>query len=413
MKEEKIPAPWSRRRFIKTAAAAGAAFAAAPRASIAQDTVRIGFPFELSGKFVSYGASGKRGAEMALEAFKYQAGGRRIEPLFRDLQSDAQVTVSAMTELVITSGVDFIVGPIASPVVSAAIPIIKQKQPLWVVPGSSSTRLEEELGDQDYFFHTWAYAYHFHASEAAALKAAVGNNKRVAIIYSDDNYGRTHLPYVEKFYGGSGFEIVTKELVRANSTDLNPILTKISRLNASVLIGLVQTTDAVTLAKQVHTRRLNIPFLVGTSYTQLREWQAAVGEAQEGWIGVTTYIPGMERAASKDFPEIFPKLTEWATRFRQKYNIEPDFLDVLNYATTAILLIAIDRAKSADKAKVADELRKLDIDTISGRAKFIPSGGGTKQQAFTDMVVFQRQKGKNVLVYPADIANGSLQPLKA
>jgi branched-chain amino acid transport system substrate-binding protein len=317
-----------------------------------------------------------------------------------------------MTELVVTGGVDFVVGPIASPIVSAAIPIIQQKQPIWVVPGSSSTLLEQELGNENYFFHTWAYAYHFHASEAASLKAALGGKGRVAVIYSDDNYGRTHLPYVEKFYPEQGFEIVAKELVRTNSTDLNPILTKISRLKADVLIGLVQTTDAVTLAKQVHTRRLNIPYLVGTSYTQLREWQGAVGEAQEGWVGVTTYIPGMERAASKDYPEIFPKLTEWASRFRRKYNIEPDFLDVLNYATTAILLIAIARAESGEKSKVADALRKLDIETISGRAKFVPSGGGTKQQTFTEMVVFQRQKETNVLVYPADVATGKLQPLK-
>lgn len=402
----------SRRAFVKAASAAVLSIGGTARTFAQETTVRIGFPFELSGKFVSYGTSGKRGAEMALEAFKYKAGPVQIEPLFRDVQSDPQVTVSAMTELVITSGVDFIVGPIASPIVAAAIPVIKQKRPLWVVPGSSSTRLEEELGAEDFFFHTWSYAYHFHSSEAAALKAALDGKGRVAIIYSDDNYGRTHLPYVEKFYPEQGFEIVTKELVRANSTDLNPILTKIGRTNANVLIGLVQTTDAVTLAKQIHTRRLNIPYLVGTSYTQLREWQAAVGEAQEGWIGVTTYIPGMERPASKDYPEIFPRLTEWAGRFRQRFNIEPDFLDVLNYATTAILLIAIARAGSGNKDKVAEELRKLDIETISGRAKFVPSGGGTKQQTFTNMVVFQRQKDGNVLVYPSDVATGKLMPLK-
>jgi hypothetical protein len=28
------------------------------------------------------------------------------------------------------------------------------------------------------------------------------------------------------------------------------------------------------------------------------------------------------------------------------------------------------------------------------------------------MVVFQRQKGKNVLLYPDDVANGKLVPLK-
>jgi len=39
--------------------------------------------------------------------------------------------------------------------------------------------------------------------------------------------------------------------------------------------------------------------------------------------------------------------------------------------------------------------------------------GGTKNQAFTDMVVFQRQKGQNVVLYPADATNGALVPVKA
>lgn len=403
----------SRRAILKSAAATAVSLGMASRARAADQVVRIGFPFELSGKFVSYGTSGKRGAEMALEAFQYKAGQLRIEALFRDVQSDPQATLSAMTELVIGNGVDFVVGPIASPIVAACVPIVMQKQPVWIVPGSSSTSLEKELGGQDFFFHTWAYAYHFHSSEAAALAAARGGKGRVAVIYSDDNYGRTHLPYVEEFYPRHGFEIVAKELVRANTTDMNPILTKIARTNADILVGLVQTTDAVTLAKQVHTRRLNVPYLVGTSYTQLREWQAAVGEAQQGWVGVTTYIPGMDRPASKDYPKIFPRLTEWAEQFRKHYNVEPDFLDVLNYASTAILLVAIERAGSANKQKVAAELRKLDIETISGRAKFVPSGGGTKQQTFTDMVVFQRQNNENVLVYPPEVATGKLVIVKA
>ncbi len=376
-------------------------------------TVRIGFPFELSGKFVVYGAAGKRGAEMALEAFDYKAGRLKIEPLFRDVQSDPQATISAVTELVVTSGVDYVVGPISSPIVAAAIPVIAQKRPIWLVPGSSSPKLEEEIGQEAFFFHTWAYAYHFHSSEAAALKLYLGDKaKRVAVIYSDDNYGRAHLPYVEKFYAQHGFTIVAKELVRANSTDLNPVLTKISRANADVLIGLVQTTDAVTLAKQIHTRRLKIPYLVGTSYTQLRDWQGAVGEAQEGWLGVTTYIPGMERPASAQYPKIFPRLTEWAQRFRKRFDLEPDFMDVLNYTTTAMLLIAIERAGVDDKEKVADELRKMDIQTLSGRGKFVPSGEGTKQQTFTDMIVFQRQNGQNILLYPKDVAAGTLVPVK-
>lgn len=397
----------SRRSLIKGGSAAALIAATGKQVFAQGKTIQIGFPYELSGRFVAYGAAGKRGSEMAMEAFKYKAGNFTIEPLFRDLQSDAQATVSALTELVVTKKLNYIVGPIASPIVSASISVIKQGRPLWFVPGSTSTTLEDEVGKEDFFFHTFPFAYEYHISEAAALKAALGGKGKIAVIYSDDSYGRTHLPYVEKYYPEAGFQIVAKELIRTNSPDLNPVLTKISREKPDILIGLVQTTDAVTLTKQIHTRRLNIPTLVGTAYTQLDEWQNAVGEAQEGWLGVTTYLPGMDRPASKEFPEIFPKLSEWAAKFKAKYNLEADFLDVANYATTALLLIAIDRAGVDDKEKVTAELRKLDTDTINGRGKYVPSAAGvTKHQAFTDMVVFQRQKGKNVILYPENVATG-------
>lgn len=399
----------TRRTLIKSGSAAALLAASGTRGFAQSKTIQIGLPYELSGKFVAYGAAGKRGSEMALEAFKYKAGNYTIEPLWRDVQSDPQATVSAMTELVVTKKVNFIVGPIASPIVAASIAVFKQGRPLWFVPGSTSTTLETQAGSDDNFFHTFPYAYEYHVAEAEALKQALGGKGKIAVIYGDDSYGRTHLPYVEKYYTAAGFTIVAKELVRTNSPDLNPALTKISREKPDILIGLVQTTDAVTLTKQIHTRRLNVPVLVGTAYTQLAEWQKAVGEAQENWLGVTTYLPGMDRPASKQYPEIFPELKVWAANFKKKYNMDADFLDVCNYATTALLLIGIANANSDDKEKVAAEVRKLDMQTINGRGRFVPSATGlTKQQAFTDLVVFQRRGGKDVVLYPEDVAKGKL-----
>lgn len=371
------------------------------------DTIKIGVPMELSGRFVAYGASGRRGVEMAAEIFGNKVGNSTIEYLYRDVQSEAQATVSAVNELINVQKVDFMIGPVASPIVAATVPPWQQGKPVWIVNGSSSTQLEEIAGPEDNFFHTYPYAYHYHTSEAEALKHYLGEGKKIAVVYSDDNYGRTHLPYVEEFYTKAGFEIVAKEVVRTNSADFNPVLTKVARVKPDILIGLVQTTDAITLAKQVHTRKLDVPYLVGTAYTQLDEWQEAVGEAQEGWLGVTTYLPGVNHPANEEYPELFPSTEEWVKRFRAKYNLEPDFLDIGHYAAMGMLLIALDKA-GGDKTKAADELRKLDVNTVNGRGKFEPTGFGAKQQAFTDMVVFQRQGGKNVVLWPLEAADGKL-----
>lgn len=370
--------------------------------------IRIGVPMELSGRFVAYGASGKRGAEFAAERYGGSVAGKTIELLVRDIQSESQATISVFNELVLKERVNYIVGPIASPTVAAAIPTWKQGKPIWLEPGSTSTKLEDEAGADPEFFHTFPYAYHYHASIAAALKDQVGPGKTVAIVYTDDNYGRTHLPYAQKFLAEAGFKVVAEEIVRTNAPDMNPILTKIIRSKPDILLALLQTTDSVTIAKQIYTRKLSIRYLVGTAATQLDEWQKAVGEAQEGWLGVTTYIPGLKRSASPDFPKLFPALSEWEDLFRTKFGQDPDFEDVGCYASMGLLLIAIDRAGGDDKAKVLAELDKIDVQTILGRAKFEPTASGTKHQAFTDMLVFQRRKDKNVILYPQDVANGRI-----
>lgn len=388
--------------------AAAALFASS--AAVAQDSIKIGVPMELSGRFVAYGASGKRGVELAAEVYGGKVAGKKIELLVRDIQSESQATISVFNELTSKEKVNYIIGPIASPTVAAAIPAWRQSKPLWIVPGSTSTKLEEEAGAEPEFFHTFPYAYHYHQSVATALKDQVPKGEKVAIVYSDDNYGRTHQPYAKKYLTDAGFNIVAEEIVRTNAPDMNPLLTKISRSKPGILLGLVQTTDAVTLTKQIYTRKLPVPYLVGTAATQLDEWQKAVGQAQEGWIGVTTYLPGLKRPGNADYPKLFPSSDEWEAAFVKRFGQEPDFEDAGCYVSAMMLFLAIDKAGTDDKAKVMAELQKLSIqNTLLGEAKFSATPSGTKNQAFTDLVVFQRQNNKNVMLYPKGASSGKIK----
>lgn len=385
--------------------------AAAP--ALAQESIKIGVPMELSGRFVAYGASGKRGVEFAAEVYGGKVAGKKIELLVRDIQSESQTTITVFNELIGKEKVNFVIGPIASPTVAAAIPAWRQGKPIWLVPGSSSTKLEEEAGGEPEFFHTFPYAYQYHHSIAAALKSQLSPGQKVAIVYTDDNYGRTHQPYAKKYLTEAGFEIVAEEIVRTNAADMNPLLTKIARVKPDILLGLVQTTDAVTLTKQIYTRKLPVPYLIGTAATQLDEWQKAVGPAQEGWLGVTTYLPGLRRPGNTEYPKLFPPSEEWEAAFAKKYGQEPDFEDAGCYVTAMLLFLAIDKVGADDKEKVAAELRKMNIpNTLLGTAKFVPTPSGTRQQAFTDMVVFQRENNKNVMLYPPGPTSGKIKVVK-
>jgi branched-chain amino acid transport system substrate-binding protein len=377
-----------------------------------QTPIRIGAILELSGRFVAYGAACKRGIDMATATYGTTVAGRKYEFVFRDVQSEARGTVSAFIELTSTDHIDYVIGPIASPVVAAAIPPWQQTKPLWIVPGSSATELEERAGQEPNFFHTYPYAYHYHHSLAAGLAHYLGPGKKLAMIYSDDSYGRTHVPAVEKYFKAAGFQIIAEEALRTNSLDMTPILTRVARMKPDVLLAVVQTTDAITLTKQAYTMRIKIPFVSALAAVKTPEWQQAVGEAQEGWIGISTFLPNTENwPADKTYPTLFPGTKAWEARFHERYGRDADDNELICYSNAIQLLLAMDKAGSDDKEKVAAALRGLKVTTPMGPAAFEPSEG-TRQQEFADLLVFQRQNGKNIILWPLEAATGKLVSIK-
>ncbi|MBI4082539.1 MAG: ABC transporter substrate-binding protein [Candidatus Lambdaproteobacteria bacterium] len=379
-----------------------------PALGQAQEPIRIGAPFELTGRFAAYGTAGKRGVEMAVDAYGKRVLGRPIEVKYVDVQSNAQVTVSAMTELLEQERVDYVIGPITSGVVSWATPPWRQRKPVWLVPGSSSTRNETELGKEKYFFHPYPWDYDYHASLTAMLKHYIGTGKKLAIVYSDGAYGRAHLPHAKEAFAGAGYRIVLEELVREGAADYSPALLKVRQARPDLLLGLVQTADAILLTKQAKSANVGVPYLVGTVYAALNEWQKATGAAGDGWLSVTSYMPNLKRPGNPKYPKLFPSSDDWEKAFRARYNREPEFLDPLNYVAAVMLFMAIDRAGSIEKDKVVAELEKMDEPTFYGRAKYTKSKGGTLHQAFSAMIVMQRQNGKSVVIYPPEVAKGKL-----
>ncbi len=385
----------------------------------AQESFKIGAPVSLSGRYAAYGIQGKAGIETAIEVWKKvkgdKVGGRPIETIFRDTQSSNQITVSLMNEYIQSDKVHIIIGPDGSNIAAAAVPPWKKlgARPIWMMPGGSSDVIEKEVGDDPYFFHTFAWSYYYHETNVKALKAYVGDKKKVAILYSDGAYGRSHIEDTRLYLKEGGFDIVADELIREGAADFGPTLAKIRARRPDILYTLVQTNDAIQLAKQIQSSRLNVPYLVGTAQTQLREWQDALGDIQTCWTGVTTWVSGLSYPADKREPQLFPSAADFEKMWMAKYNAAPDFLEVGYYITGILALLAGDETKSTDRERLKDWFEKQQYQTPLGDSRFIKSRVAL-HQAFGTMVVFQRDKKANgtidsMIVYPEMAATGKLK----
>ena len=388
----------------------------------AEQELRIGLPMELSGRFVAFGAQIKRGVETAVETWKKVRGdkvaGRDIVLIERDTQSNNATTVSVMGQLINSDKADILIGPGGSDSGAAAVPPWKQAaaRPIWIVPGVSSTVVEKQIGKDPYFFHTFPWTYDYHETIVAGLKQALGTDKKVAIVYSDGAYGRAHIEYARKFLKDAGYNIVDEELIRENAPDFLPSLLKVRAAHPDILYTLVQTNDAVLLAKQIYSARLNIPYLIGTFQATLPEFRNALGDVQDCWTGVNTYVVGLHSKADAKEPKLFPASDEWEAAWRAKYHKEPEYMEAGSYISTMLALLAVERTNATDRDHVGPALAAAAYDTIMGNSRFEPSAIAL-HQAFGTVVNFQLQKQgggyASVIFYPPARANGKLQACPA
>jgi ABC-type branched-subunit amino acid transport system substrate-binding protein len=397
---------------------AAAGLAALTVGAAAQD-LRIGVPASLSGRFVAFGAQVQRGVEGAIETWKAVRGsdtvaGHKIVVIPGDTQSNTSLTVSVMNKLIQSDKVNVMVGPGASDIGAAAVPPWKKSpdRPIWLVPGVSTTVAEKEVGKDPYYFHTFTWTYDYHSTNVAALKAALGSNKKVAIVYSDGAYGRAHIESARKYLKQAGFTIVDEELIREGGNDFTPALFKVRAKKPDILYTLVQTSDGVLLTKQVRSLNLPIPYLVGTFQAVLPEWKKAVGPLQECWTGVTTYMPGANYPADPKEPKLFPSGNDWEAAWRARFHKEPEYMEAGAYVSTILALLAVEKAQSLDRDKIEKVMADANYNTVLGPSKFEPSEIGV-HQAFSKMVMFQQQKVgndfKSVILYPPAVAQGKLQ----
>ena len=384
----------------------------------ASDVLRIGAPMSLTGRYVTFGPQDKRGIETAIETWKAVRGdrlaGRNIELLIRDTQSSNSITVSIMNELMQSDKVDVIIGPDGSDVTAAAVPSWKKvaDRPIWVIYGATSSKIEQEVGDDPYVFHTTSWAYDYAKTYATALKTMLGSNKKVAIIYSDGAYGRSYADFAPKYLKAAGFTIVANEIVREGAIDFTSTLVKVQAAHPDILYAIVQVTDAIQITKQIYTMKLHIPYLMGQAFPSQDEWRKTVGDLQSCWTGIATWLPGLSFPADPREPKLFPSAADWEAKWRAKYHKEPEYLEVEAYVGTMLYLLAVEKANSVNRDQVAAAFAAEDYSTLLGRSKFERSNV-MLHQAFSKMIVFQNWKETNgfkgVVLYPSEIAQGKLR----
>lgn len=311
--------------------------------------VKIGVMAPLTGDLASYGQSVKMAVEFAAET----AGLENVELIIEDSKCEGKEAASVVNKLINIDGVSAIIGELCSGATLAAAPIADQSQVVLISPASTSPDITDA---GEYIFRTIP-SDALQGSFAAELVTA-NDLSRLAVIYTNDDYGQGFEGVLQEEFPKLGGEIVASEAVEQGSTDARTQLTKIRAANPdSIYIISNSTAATVTILKQINEVGLNQIAKFGSEGLRSPDVTQGAGVAAEGLI-VSSVSAGT---------------TDFINKYAERYGEQPGPFAAQSYDAFMVLSQAIT-AGAVDGLSIQAALEDVSYDGASGMIDFDENG---------------------------------------
>lgn len=318
--------------------------------------IKIGYIGPLTGDVSSLGTVNKAAVEVAVDEVNKSGGinGRQIQMIYEDGECSATPATNAANKLINQDGVSIIFGGLCSTETSAFGPIAMQKKVVVFSSGSSAPDLDK-LGK--YFFRDYpsdAFQGKFAAEYAFnTLKA-----KTVAILYHVSDYG-TQMKNVFKarFEELSG-KVIDEEGTEQTSRDYRTQLAKIKSLNPDFIFMPTYSDGATVALKQAQALGIKKQFFGGDAWSDPKMQKVLNGSTGN-------YIYTEARAA---LPDDFLAKMKAKTGSDQVPPTTGQAYDSVKIMAQVIAQVGLD------PDKIADALRQIKYDGVSGHIEFDQNG---------------------------------------
>ncbi len=390
----------NRRKVLQSAAMAGsAAVLGAPSFVRAQAApIKIGILQPATGALAQDGEYGRLGAEIAINEINAAggikaAGGAKLEMVFGDSRSNPEGGTQEV-ERMQGEGVAAIVGGFASPIVLAA----SQAASAYNIPYIVDVGVSDQIVNRG-LKNTFRFGPGFGTVTTAALENLVKLNdaagkpaKTVVVVHEDGLFGSGMAKLLGAQLPARGFEILETIAHPTPSRDMSNVALRIKALNPDLVIPSSYYAEFVLLARTLQQQRIRPKGIyavlngAASNYRFVKEF----GEAANLVMDCNHWADPRKPKTAE-----VRKLAEQGGRF-WLYNT------ALNYSCVRLLADAIERAGSADRAKIIDALASS---TFAGH---IMPYGPTKfvngQNQGAAPVNTQVQNGDLKVIFPSDFA---------
>ena len=345
--------------FLATGLAALGAMPAFAQTAASGEPVTIGVSGPLTGQNAQYGAQWKKGFDLALDEVNAKGGvkGRPLQYVFEDSQADPRQTVAIAQKFVSDPKIVVELGDFSSTASMAASPIY-QRAGLVQFGFTNSHPNFTKGGD---FIWSNSVSQADEQPRLAKYAADLGF-KRVAVLYLNTDWGRQSQKIFSEAAKGDGLEVVASEAYQPDEKDFRSTLVRVRDAKPDAIVLISYYADGALITRQIRTVGLSTPIVASGSIYSPKFIELA-GDAANGVFTETNFFPGESR----------PEVQAFVTKFKAKYNEEPDDFNAVAY-DTIILLADVMNQYDLDRTAIRDGLAHIkDVPSvIYGKATFDP-----------------------------------------
>jgi branched-chain amino acid transport system substrate-binding protein len=402
------PAFWSVRKLL--GAAALGLLAMASSQALAADPIKIGVIAEAQ---AIAGASIPQAAQMAADEINAKGGvdGRKIEIISYDNHSSSADSVRAFQRAVNEDKVNIVIASYISEVVLALEPWAARLKTPFVTPGAASNEISKSVHNDyeknKYTFHGYLTSAALALSVCDAAKELLVEQKHMksAVIMSEDAAWTKPLDVgYEECLPKIGLKVLDHIRFSPDTTDFTPIFNKIEGSKPDVIITGISHVG-VQPTVQWKNQQVPIPMLGISSQATNSTFGKDTNDASDGVLYQGVSGPDVA---------VTPKSIPFAENFKKKFGNYPSYAGYTSYDEVYYIADAVKRGGSTDADKLVDALEKTDWEGTIGRIQFYG-----KDDPFTHSIKYgkglitglmlQWQDGKQVSVWPKEVAKGSLK----
>jgi branched-chain amino acid transport system substrate-binding protein len=383
------------------------------RPTLGVQEIKIGVILPLSGPYAILGEEEKKGYEMAMEEINGKGGvlGVPLKLIIEDNQGKPEVSVSAAEKLVTIDKVVAIAGEYMSSCTYALLSALRKYSPppIAVLIGGSTDSIEKDFGSEEWFFHLHPYAYIYQSTIRDWLLTLQPRPKTIFLAYEKTAYGTSQAGYAKEYLSKAGFTIVGEEPFTSGAADQTPLVLKAKASNPDVFLWIGYAGDSIVIVRNAKQVGFKPKLLLDTVGVGFPEFQTSLGKDAEYVCGIEVWSPAVNYKTGPPFP--ITHTSEWVAKYEKKYGKEPDYWSLLAYTNLYVIADAIERAGTLERGALIKALEKTDLQSPIGRVKWVPGQFVSRphQAEFAmKMVIFQWQGGKKVVLYPKEVATGTV-----